>query len=156
MKHPDNFQYIPRKGNGYVYHIQSSDKHYIGISTTPFSVRWDRHKAPWSGCTKLVRELKHLKDTGQWNTLKVQILQQAQNKYLDRLQKKYIRKYGTYNSLRGLNSTPGGRQVTPASMHKKYKSKRYKKRLKHKIKNFTWNQVLPLEVFGLQSELPNC
>ncbi len=139
--HPDYFQYVPKKGNGYVYHITSGQKHYIGISTTPFSKRWQRHKAPWSGCTKLVRELKRLKATGNWDQLSVQILQQAPNKQLDRLEKRYIKKYGSFNSLYGMNSTPGGRQVTPDSMHRKAKKKATRRKLRRLFKPVTWSQV---------------
>ena len=138
MPHPDTFQYVPQKGNGYVYHITIGRKHYVGISTTPFSKRWLRHKAPDSGCTKLVRELKRLKLTGEWDKINVQILQQAKDQQLDRLQKKYIKKYASYKSVFGLNSTPGGRDMTPAKMHVMKVFKKSRKKLKNP---FSWDQI---------------
>lgn len=53
--HPDDLYYVPKQGKGYVYKISSGNKVYIGISTTPWHMRWSRHCAPDSGCTKLVK-----------------------------------------------------------------------------------------------------
>lgn len=142
MQHPDSLQYIPQKGNGYVYHLQMGDKHYIGISTTPFSVRWFRHKSPQSHCKKLVREISLYKQSGKWNEIKAQIIKQAKNSSLDRLQKIYIKKFASYNTLKGLNSTPGGRDVTPATLYRKKKSKTYKNIFKYRLKKqLTWQDV---------------
>ena len=142
MQHPDSLQYIPQKGNGYVYHLQLGDKHYIGISTTPFSVRWFRHKSPQSHCKKLVREISLYKQAGKWNEIKAQIIKQAKNSSLDRLQKIYIKKFASYNTLKGLNSTPGGRDITPATLYRKKKSKTYKNIFKYRLKkNLTWQDV---------------
>lgn len=134
--HPDNFQYIPKKGNGYVYKITSGQKRYIGISTTPFSVRWEKHKAPWSGCKKLVKQLRVLKQRNQWSNLRVDILQESKNQNLDRLQKMYIKKYSSYNTLYGLNLTPGGRQTKPQKTKRKAKRKS-----KAKYQVFSWQNV---------------
>lgn len=142
MQHPDSLQYVPKKGNGYVYHLQLGDKHYIGISTTPFSVRWFRHKSPQSHCKKLVREISLYKQSGKWNEIKAQIIKQAKNSSLDRLQKIYIKKFASYNTLKGLNSTPGGRDVTPATLYRKKKSKTYKNIFKYRLKKQpTWQDV---------------
>ena len=142
MQHPDSLQYIPQKGNGYVYHLQMGDKHYIGISTTPFSVRWFRHKSPQSHCKKLVREISLYKQSGKWNEIKAQIIKQAKNSSLDRQQKIYIKKFASYNTLKGLNSTPGGRDVTPATLYRKKKSKTYKNIFKYRLKKqLTWQDV---------------
>lgn len=142
MQHPDSLQYVPKKGNGYVYHLQFGNKHYIGISTTPFSVRWFRHKSPQSHCKKLVREISLYKQSGKWNEIKAQIIKQAKNSSLDRLQKIYIKKFASYNTLKGLNSTPGGRDVTPATLYRKKKSKTYKNIFKYRLKKqLTWQDV---------------
>ena len=142
MQHPDSLQYIPQKGNGYVYHLKLGDKHYIGISTTPFSVRWFRHKSPQSHCKKLIREISLYKQSGKWNEIKAQIIKQAKNSSLDRLQKIYIKKFASYNTLKGLNSTPGGRDVTPATLYRKKKSKSYKNIFKYRLKKqLTWQDV---------------
>lgn len=144
MIHPDSLQFIPKKGNGYVYHIVCNNKHYIGISTTPFSTRWKRHKLPSSGCLKLKTELRRMQKAGKWQSIKAEILEEATDKSLDKLQQKYIKKYGSYNSFSGLNLTPGGRQNTPQLMYQQHYlknlKKREKKRKQKKIK-FTWQQV---------------
>lgn len=142
MQHPDSLQYVPKKGNGYVYHLQFGDKHYIGISTTPFSVRWFRHKSPQSHCKKLVREISLYRQLGKWNQIKAQIIKEAKNSSLDRLQKSYIKKFASYNTLKGLNSTPGGRDVTPATMYRKKRNKKLKNMFRYYLKkNLTWQDV---------------
>lgn len=70
MTHPDELEYVPKKGYGYVYHIICNNKHYIGISTTPFSRRWMRHTLPSSGCIRLKTELRRAKEAGKWHTIK--------------------------------------------------------------------------------------
>lgn len=142
--HPDIFQFIPAPGKGYVYHITSGSKHYIGISTTAWSKRWKKHCAPDSGCVKLVRQLNRLRAIGKWNQLNVQILQQAKNQSLDKLQKKYIKKFGSFKSIYGMNSTPGGRDTTPSSMKAMKVFKRSKRKVNKQFKQtktFSWQSV---------------
>lgn len=85
-----------------------------------------------------------MKKTGKWQSIKAQILQEAKDKSLDKLQQKYIKKYGSYNSFSGLNLTPGGRQNTPEFMYQQHYLKNLKKRekkRKQKKTKFTWQQV---------------
>lgn len=129
--HPDEAQNIPKQGYGYVYHITAANRNYIGISTTPWSVRWSHHKSPSSGCHRLANWLKYCRQNNLWDSIKVQFITQAKSQKLDQLQKKYIKKYASYNTLSGLNSTPGGRDCYP-----KYNKKRKKKLKKNKFKKY--------------------
>lgn len=140
--HPDNLYFQPKPGKGYVYKISSGRKTYIGISTTPWQYRWSRHCSPDSGCTKLVKQLNLLKKTGRWEQLQVQIIKEAKDKSLDSLQKKYIKQYNSFRGCFGLNSTPGGRDITPGTQAFKRLYKKARKRVSKKTKlKFTWDQV---------------
>lgn len=125
--HPDKAQKVPKKGYGYVYHITAQHRDYIGISTTPWSTRWSHHKSKSSGCHKLANWLKHCKQNNTWQSIEVQFITQAKSQKLDQLQKKYIKKYASYNTLTGLNSTPGGRDCYPRYKTNKNKFKKNKK-----------------------------
>lgn len=139
--HPDIAQNIPKKGYGYVYHIKAAKRDYIGISTTPWSVRWSHHKSPSSGCHKLANWLQYCRQKNLWDSIEVQFIQAAKSQKLDQLQKKYIKKYASYNTLSGLNSTPGGRDCYPRYKTNKRKSKKKVKLNRKVIIDLTWQLV---------------